>query len=179
MACALTHRMTSLNMLRSFLLCSFICDNRWTWNVISGGRHMVFLWKGHFSMTGSVTESWLVFICLAGNVNILDVFKRLILKTYLCVVLMCQPDTADMLPTLQLLMVFFHVICRVVSLITNMSEMKQPASVGEAQQKRQQCNERAFLQRRCNKERRDNGIGWWRRRWAKVTAATNAGRRQI
>jgi hypothetical protein len=44
---------------------------------------------------------------LAGNVNILDVFKRYILKTCLCVVLMCQPNTANMSPTLQLLMFFF------------------------------------------------------------------------
>ncbi len=45
-------------------------------------------------------------ISLAGNVNIFDVFKRLILKTCLRVVPMCQPDTAKMSPTLQLLMVF-------------------------------------------------------------------------
>jgi hypothetical protein len=53
---------------------------------------------------------------LAGNVNILDVFKRLILKTYLCVVLMCQPNMANMLPTLQLLMFFFsrHMSCCVI-----------------------------------------------------------------
>jgi hypothetical protein len=80
--------------------------------------------------------------CLAGNVNILDVFKRLILKTCLCVIPTCQPNTADMSPTLQLLMVFFHVICRVVLLIVDMLAMQQPASAGEAQQKRQQCNER-------------------------------------
>jgi hypothetical protein len=40
---------------------------------------------------------------------------------------------ANMLPTLQLLMVFFHVICLVVSLIADMLAMQQPASAGEAQ----------------------------------------------
>jgi hypothetical protein len=50
---------------------------------------------------------------LAGNVNILDVFKRLTLKTCLCVILTCQPDTADVSPTSQLLMVFFS--CHIMS----------------------------------------------------------------
>jgi hypothetical protein len=52
---------------------------------------------------------------LTGNVDILDVFKRLILKTCLHVVPTCQPKTADMSPTSQLLMVFFsHHMCRVI-----------------------------------------------------------------
>jgi hypothetical protein len=46
-----------------------------------------------------------------------------------------------MLPTLQIFMVFFHVICHVVSLIADMSAIQQPAA-GEARQERQQCDER-------------------------------------
>ena len=79
---------------------------------------------------------------LAGNVNILDVFNRLVLKICLCVVPMCQPNMANMLPTLRLLMFFLHVICCVMSLIADMLAMQQPASTGEAQQERRQCNER-------------------------------------
>ncbi len=37
---------------------------------------------------------------------------------------------------------FFQVICHVVSLIADMSKIQQPASAGEAQRERQQCNER-------------------------------------
>jgi hypothetical protein len=37
---------------------------------------------------------------------------------------------------------FFHVICRVVLLIADMLAMQQPASAGEAQRERRQCNER-------------------------------------
>jgi hypothetical protein len=51
---------------------------------------------------------------------------------------------ADMLPTLQLLMVFFHIICHVVSLIADMSAIQQPASGVEAQRERRQCDERGF-----------------------------------
>jgi hypothetical protein len=47
-----------------------------------------------------------------------------------------------MSPTLQLLMVFFHVIRHFVSLIADMSAIQQPASAGEARQERRQCNER-------------------------------------
>jgi hypothetical protein len=81
---------------------------------------------------------------LAGNVNILDVFKRLFLKTCLCVVPTCQPNMATMLPTSQLLINFFHIICGVMSLIANMLAMQQLASAGEAQQERRQCNERGI-----------------------------------
>jgi hypothetical protein len=56
----------------------------------------------------------------------------------------CQPDTTNMLLTLQLLMVFFHIICCVVLLIADMSAMQQPASAGEVQQERWQCNERSI-----------------------------------
>jgi hypothetical protein len=47
-----------------------------------------------------------------------------------------------MLPTLQLLMVFFHVMCRVVLLTADMLAMQQPASTGEVQQEKRQCDER-------------------------------------
>jgi hypothetical protein len=65
-------------------------------------------------------------------------------STCLHVITTYQANTANMLPTLQLLMVFFHVICHVVSLIANMSAIQQPASAGEAQQERWQCDERGF-----------------------------------
>jgi hypothetical protein len=48
-----------------------------------------------------------VSIDLAGNVNIFNVIKRIILKIFLCVVPTCQPDTANMSPTWQLLVFFF------------------------------------------------------------------------
>jgi hypothetical protein len=60
---------------------------------------------------------------------------------FLCVVLMCQPNTADMLLTLQLFVVIFHVMCCVMLLIANMSTIQQPASTGEVRQERRQCNE--------------------------------------
>ena len=63
-------------------------------------------------------------------------------STCLCVITTYQPDTANMLPTSQLLMVFFHVICHVVLLIADMSAIQQPASAGEAQRERRQCDER-------------------------------------
>ena len=63
-------------------------------------------------------------------------------STCLHVITTYQPNMANMLPTLQLLMVFFHVICHVVSLIADMSTIQQPASMGEARQERRQCNER-------------------------------------
>jgi hypothetical protein len=47
-----------------------------------------------------------------------------------------------MLPTSQLLKGFFNVICYVVLLIADMSAIQQPASAGEAQQERRQCDER-------------------------------------
>ncbi len=56
--------------------------------------------------TWAICSTYHTVLNLAGNVNILDVFKRLILKTCLCVVLTCQPNTANMLPTSQLLMFF-------------------------------------------------------------------------
>jgi hypothetical protein len=62
--------------------------------------------------------------------------------TCLCVITTYQPKTANMSPTSQLLMVFFHVICHVVLLIANMLATQQPASVGEAWRERQQCYER-------------------------------------
>jgi hypothetical protein len=62
--------------------------------------------------------------------------------TCLCVVMTCQPNTTNMSPTLQLLMVFFHVICHVVTLIVDMLAMQQPASTGEARRGRRQCIER-------------------------------------
>jgi hypothetical protein len=62
--------------------------------------------------------------------------------TCLCVITTYQPNTANMLPTSQLLMGFFHVICHVVLLIADMSAIQQPASMGEARQERQQCDER-------------------------------------
>jgi hypothetical protein len=40
---------------------------------------------------------------------------------------------------------FFHVICHVVLLIADMSAIQQPASAVEAQQERQQCDERGFI----------------------------------
>jgi hypothetical protein len=63
-------------------------------------------------------------------------------STCLRVITTYQPNTANMLPTSQLLMVFFHVICHVVSLIANILAIQQPASAAEAQQERRQCNER-------------------------------------
>jgi hypothetical protein len=63
-------------------------------------------------------------------------------STCLCVIMTYQPNMANMLPTLQLLMIFFHVICHVVSLIANMLAIQQPASAGEARRERWQCNER-------------------------------------
>jgi hypothetical protein len=56
-------------------------------------------------------------------------------STCLCVIMTYQPDMANMLPTSQFLMVFFHVICHVVSLIADMSAIQQPA-VGERHNKR-------------------------------------------
>jgi hypothetical protein len=35
---------------------------------------------------------------------------------------------------------FFYVICHVVSLIADITEIQQPASAGEARQERQQCD---------------------------------------
>ncbi len=52
------------------------------------------------------------------------------------------PTHACTIPLLQLLMVFFHVICHVVLLIADMSAIQQPASTGEARRGRRQCNER-------------------------------------
>ncbi len=63
-------------------------------------------------------------------------------STCLRVITTYQPDMANMSPTSQLLMFFFHVICHVVLLIANMSAIQQPASTGEARQERRQCDER-------------------------------------
>jgi hypothetical protein len=49
---------------------------------------------------------------------------------------------ADMLPTLQLLMVFFHVICCAVLLIADMLAMQQPANAEEARRETWQWNKR-------------------------------------
>jgi hypothetical protein len=97
--------------------------------------------------------------CLARNVNILDVFKKLILKTCLCVILTCQPNTADMSPTLQLLMFFFLVLCCVVSLIADMLAIQQPASAGEAQRERQQCNEKGVGSGNATKNNETMALG--------------------
>jgi hypothetical protein len=64
--------------------------------------------------------------------------------TCLCVVMTYQPNTANMLSISQFLMVFFHIICHVMSLIADMLAIQQPASTEEAQRERWQCNERGF-----------------------------------
>ncbi len=58
---------------------------------------------------------------LAGDIDMFDVFKRLILKIFHCVVPACQPNTANMLPTWQLLVGFSsrHMSC-CVPLIADM-----------------------------------------------------------
>ncbi len=65
----------------------------------------------------------LLLLNVAGNIDIVDVFKRLTLKTVLCVVPTCWPNTACILPTLQLLVVFFscHMSSHVL-LIADMSD---------------------------------------------------------
>jgi hypothetical protein len=69
----------------------------------------------------------------------------------LCCVLTCQPDMANMLPTLQL--------CCVVSLIANMSAMQQLASVGEARGERRQCDERGVGSRDATKSDKTTASG--------------------
>jgi hypothetical protein len=70
-----------------------------------------------------------------------------------------QPNTAIMSPTSQLLMVFFHVICHVVSLIANMLAIQQPASAGEAQRERRQCNERGVSSGDATKNNKIMALG--------------------
>jgi hypothetical protein len=66
---------------------------------------------------------------------------------------------ADMLPTSQLLMVFFHVICHVVSLIADMLAIQQPASAGEARRERWQCDERGFGSGNVTKNNKITALG--------------------
>jgi hypothetical protein len=66
---------------------------------------------------------------------------------------------ANMLPSLQLLVGFFHVICCVMSLIANMLAMQQPASAGEVQQKRRQGNERGVGSSNATKNNKSMALG--------------------
>jgi hypothetical protein len=66
---------------------------------------------------------------------------------------------ADMSPTSQLLMVFFHVICCVVSLIAYMSAIQQPASAGEGRQEKWQCNERGVGSGNATKKDKTMALG--------------------
>ncbi len=54
---------------------------------------------------------------------------------------------------------FFHVICHVVSLIADMLAIQQPASVLEAQQERQQCNEGGFGSGNATKNNEITALG--------------------
>ncbi len=117
-------------------------------------------------------------ISLSGNVDIFDIFKRLILKTCLRVVPTCQPNIADMPPTLQLLMFFsHHMPCRVVDCQHVDDATTSQCRIGTTREVAVQWER--CQQRQCNKEWQDKGIGWWRRQLARVPVVTDAGVQQI
>jgi hypothetical protein len=82
-----------------------------------------------------------------------------------------------MLPASQLLMIFFHFICHVVSLIPDMLAIYQPASAGEARRERRQCDERGVSSGDATKNNEimalgGGGGGWqrWRRQQMQVNS---------
>ncbi len=147
---AKAHNFTSNLHLTSFYLLTNVITLSLSQVVMQGLRRK-HIWKSVYFVPWLEMSTFL----MSSKVNFEDIS--------LCCVLTCQPDMANMLPTLQL--------CCVVSLIANMSAMQQLASVGEARGERRQCDERGVGSRDATKSDKTTASGCgssngqlWRRR---------------